>query len=509
MSGVAYSYFVANLYGSETNTTITVEAGTMDITYNGGPNITASNFGPSSEPFATKTFSLTGTSTLDSDNLGYKVSLIIDENTFSAGAISYTLNSYNTDKNGDVVEPILENQTITTSNIILGNGYFLGVIDGLSHDYELNLYFLDNGENQTTDMEKSFEAHIHVEKYNPCATGNCLRNNILGAKKSNVTEALTYPGRQISLYNEAVLAPATDDYGTSYYFRGAVENNYIVFANMCWRIVRVTGNGHIKLALYNYNPTEAVNPCLDAEDVDDSVYARYDGSTFTTVFNENTMENANVGFMYGTLNSETYAEEHANINKSMVLQNLELWYQNKLSTYSNYLADTIWCNDKSIETLHPYGTILGYGKNQTGYAAFGRLSDWYVEEVNPSLICPNDALGGKLSQFTVYDTVYGNGALTYKIGLLTADELAFAGAMREINNDYYLKENITEDYWTLTPNNCDGVESYMYSGRIGGNINIEEVDDDHLALRPSIALKFTTQVTGNGTSTDPYRVILN
>ena len=51
------------------------------------------------------------------------------------------------------------------------------------------------------------------------------------------------------------------------------------------------------------------------------------------------------------------------------------------------------------------------------------------DDVEPSLICPNDNNGGKLSKFTVSDTTNGNGNLTYKIGLLTADEVEFVGGM--------------------------------------------------------------------------------
>ncbi|PWL43683.1 MAG: hypothetical protein DBY43_01900, partial [Clostridiaceae bacterium] len=50
---------------------------------------------------------------------------------------------------------------------------------------------------------------------------------------------ITTPGAAISTASEAELASTEDDYGTSYYFRGAVKNNYVEFANKCWRIVRV------------------------------------------------------------------------------------------------------------------------------------------------------------------------------------------------------------------------------------------------------------------------------
>ena len=40
-----------------------------------------------------------------------------------------------------------------------------------------------------------------------------------------------------------------DDYGMSYYFRGNVHKNYVNYAGMCFRIVRVQGDGTIKLIL--------------------------------------------------------------------------------------------------------------------------------------------------------------------------------------------------------------------------------------------------------------------
>ena len=47
-----------------------------------------------------------------------------------------------------------------------------------------------------------------------------------------------------------------DDYGTSYYYRGNIPNNYVIFAGKCWRIVRVDGAGNIKLFLWNNNGTD-------------------------------------------------------------------------------------------------------------------------------------------------------------------------------------------------------------------------------------------------------------
>ena len=45
----------------------------------------------------------------------------------------------------------------------------------------------------------------------------------------------------------AYLCSAPDDYGTSYYFRGTPKNNYVKFAGFYWRILRINGDGSIRM----------------------------------------------------------------------------------------------------------------------------------------------------------------------------------------------------------------------------------------------------------------------
>lgn len=280
-----------------------------------------------------------------------------------------------------------------------------------------------------------------------------------------------------------------DDYGISYYFRGNVQNNYVRFAGMCWRIVRITGDGSVKLALYNYSSTNCT------QTGDNLAFARYSGTTYITKFNNQYDDNAYIGFMYGTPKSKTYAATHANINKSTILQNLETWYKSKLTAYTDKLADTIWCNDKSTSDL-------GYNENETNY---------YNNNNNYSLICPNDNNGGKLSKLTVNDTIYGNGNLDYKIGLLTANELLFSGYSidysRYISNTSFLIANTsTVGYWTLSPYNYMDVGATIMNGFKDGYFGYEGVlVDNTSALRPAIALKSDTTISGgNGTASSPF-----
>ena len=351
-------------------------------------------------------------------------------------------------------------------------------------------------------------------------------------RDNNVSEPLTTPGSAISADTEAVLASTRDDYGTSYYFRGTVENNYVEYANMCWRIVRVTGDGSIKLVLYNYNGLTSTNnspssstPCKVTGN--DLAFARYEGDTYTSAFNSGNNDNAYVGFMYGTADASSYADAHANTNASTILTNLNKWYTNVLSKQANFndsqLADTIWCNDKSVVTDTAFnpgsitlGTNYGYGSNENYYGATKRLvqaSSWVAGGTGPSLICPNDNNGGKLSKFTVSDTEYGNGALSgyAKVGLLTADEIAFAGGAYDTSNStYYIKGNTNSSlWWALSPCAFDGIIAYVWvvSGS-DSNLDFDGVGGN-FGVRPSLSLQSGVKISssGIGTATNPYKIV--
>ena len=311
---------------------------------------------------------------------------------------------------------------------------------------------------------------------------------------------ITTPGAAISTASEALLASTEDDYGTSYYFRGAVKNNYVQFANKCWRIVRVGGDGFVKLILHNDNKAGAANPCASANNSTSAAFARFSGTTYTSAFNSSYNDNAYVGFKYGTVGASDYATTHANTNKSTILTNLETWYTNNLKTYESVIDDNVWCNDKTNVTdtsYDPWGITpngKGYAKNVTYYGATQRLvsKSKSAGGTGPSLKC-----NGELSK------------ITSKVGLITADELAFAGYAFNIGNTTtYLQENATDTYWwSLSPINFNGSNAYVWSvvGSLGGLYNYSV--RNACGLRPSISLVSSTTISsGSGTSEDPYVV---
>ena len=311
---------------------------------------------------------------------------------------------------------------------------------------------------------------------------------------------ITTPGAAVSTADEALLASAVDDYGTSYYFRGAVTNNYVEFANKCWRIVRVSGDGSVKLILHNDNTAGVANPCDAANNNASAAFAHYNGSTYTSRFNENYDDNAYIGFMYGTVGSSTYAATHANTNKSTILTNLETWYTNNLKTYADTIADTVWCNDKTNVTdtsYDPWGWTpngYGYGKNVTYYGATQRLisTNGRTGGTGPSLKCNS-----------------GLSKINSKVGLITADELAYAGYAAALKNTTtYLQENATGTDWlSLSPSVFFSVYAFVWSVNGGsGDFGNYSVNSDG-GVRPAISLIISTTISGGtGTSEDPYVV---
>ena len=412
--------------------------------------------------------------------------------------------------------------TTTSKSVILGSqtltdlennrkGYIIvstGLKANEEKSYDLKIW-MDSAVTTEQGLNKNWSGKIVVvsnaaEEPAPAPNGwyEAGSGTLLAALRDSNTlkTPITTLGAAISTASEALLASTEDDYGTSYYFRGAVKNNYVQFANKCWRIVRVGGDGFVKLILHNDNKAGAANPCASANNSTSAAFARFSGTTYTSAFNSSYNDNAYVGFKYGTIGASDYATTHANTNKSTILTNLETWYTNNLKTYESVIDDNVWCNDKTNVTdtsYDPWGITpngKGYAKNVTYYGATQRLvsKSKSAGGTGPSLKC-----NGELSK------------ITSKVGLITADELAFAGYAFNIGNTTtYLQENATDTYWwSLSPINFNGSNAYVWSvvGSLGGlyNYSVRNV----CGLRPSISLGSSTTISsGTGTSEDPYVV---
>ena len=543
-SGLTYAYFTSAT-SSESGSTIVAKGGQMNVVYdNKSANISVSNIYPREEAWVTKKFQVIGNNTTDL-LMFYKVKMVVDNNEFGLD-LSYTLTGTNTSNSGALIPNVINSANIGLNDVSFGTGYHIKGENNV-HEYTLQIFFKprntgdDSSDNQNYGQEANFAAHLVIEIDGTSTTSSPSNwdkvgsNTLLAGIKKNYTRptaTLTNPVTDISASNEAVMSLTPDDYGISYYFRGNVRNNFVSFAGMCWRIVRITGDGSIKMTLYD----NASEKCTHSGGL--LAFARYNGDTYKTKFNEKFNDNAYIGFMYGTPNSTTYAATHANINKSTILQNLETWYKAKLTAYTDKLADTIWCNDKStvknlvstnfnidngelLKDAVVYGG-LGYQKEYSVYGPYARnigFEQGYINTLGtgPSLICPKDNDGGKLSKFTVDDTVNGNGNLDYKIGLLTVDEMALAGLAPYTNSKKkrfdpnsitsYLRNNaINGEYWALSPRGFINIASVAWTSTNLGSLGSGLVHSSY-ALRPAISLKNDVTISGgNGTVSSPFVV---
>ena len=296
----------------------------------------------------------------------------------------------------------------------------------------------------------------------------------------------------VATTNEGMYAKE-DDYTSitgmkSYYFRGAVNNNWVKFGkdssgkDIYWRIIRINGDGSIRMI---YSGTTAPTSSTA------TVMIGTGTQISTSVFNGSYNKAEYVGYMY------TEGEQHGNSTSSPIKTTIDNWYAGTTLKDNDLIADQIFCNDRSA------GSTQTAAWTSTGatyyYGAYVRL----ITNKAPILTCTTAS-----DKFTV-NTSNGNGALTYPVGLITADELAMAGGVygssntNSTNSSYYLYTN--QYYWSGSPgyfSTAFAREFYVY---VGGSLSRTDVDDAKGA-RPVVSLSSKAKLSGSGTYNDVYTV---
>ncbi len=274
----------------------------------------------------------------------------------------------------------------------------------------------------------------------------------------------------------------TEDNRTTYYYRGAVTNNYVQFAGFYWRIVRINEDGSVRLIYQGETPNATENAATIG----------------SSAFNSNYNDNAYVGYMYGEVGSNSYSATHANANDSTIKTVIDTWYEdNLLDNYASYLADSGFCGDRSIASETGVIGMAGERANMDpSYGAFHRL----YSNTTPQFSCPQEN-----DLYTTASSKKGNKALDYSIGLITLDEVAYSGwSYGKGMTDCYL--NIGYDYWTISPkgfSTISNAEAHVWNF---SDTNFYDCVENNNGLRPVINLKSSIEIVegGNGTSSNPY-----
>ena len=218
--------------------------------------------------------------------------------------------------------------------------------------------------------------------------------------------------------------------------------------DMLWRIVRVNGDGTIRLIA--------------------------DGAIGNSKFNEDYDDEKYVGYTYD--NSSPNVQDGTN---STIKTYLENWYTENMSEYDNLIASTRYCNNTMVSNT---------SENSIFYDAYDRL----FTNKTPQFTCPNTT------------KTYG-GEYDLKIGLLTAVEAAFAGGEYNFANyDYYLQK--MDYYWLGTSHSFDGYCAYGFRDRFNGALGYDAIDINY-GVAPVINLRSDVLYSsGDGAKTNPYSV---
>ena len=275
-----------------------------------------------------------------------------------------------------------------------------------------------------------------------------------------------------------------DDDGISYYYRGSVNNNYVKYAGAYWRIIRINGDGSVRL-LYAGTTANASGSGLNIK------FAAFNSKRDNPAYN---------GYMYGSTLNTSYETTTANENDSNIKKELDNWYKTNILGTSNesVIADAGFCNDRSLSSGDGYSAT---GSN-TYYGPYSR----YYQTKQPTLKCAqtNDL-------FTLSTNTKGNKALTYPIGLITVDELMLSGyADGYINKSAYTYS--TSHYWNLS-SSAFNVFALMANGfalSSEGYPHGYQYVTYGFGVRAVINLSSEAQISGGiGTSSSPYEIETN
>ena len=366
-------------------------------------------------------------------------------------------------------------------NIMPSSGYTINEeksyceVNGVK-DSNAKLYTNSEQEHVIANLQKGTKCYLYFDE-KVLAKDTILSNYSTRLTRTDFTTTVTntttgtiYKSKDSSQY---------DDDGEVYYFAGNPTDNWVYFGGFYWRIIRINGDGSLRL-IYSGNSTSG--PSTNGKDT----------QIGTSAFNSLKGNNAYLGYMY------TLEQTHGLNTSSTIKGVLDNWYQSNLNTYTNNINENAgFCGDRSSYTNNSGSSSGGgVGTTNTYYGAYIRL----ITNKEPSFDCPNNS-----DLYTTDNSNKGNKSLIYPIGLISADEVAYAGGKEgSTNSQYYLYT--AENYWTISPQN-GGKYNYPFAVHSNGFLGDLGQQNSGNGVRPVINLKASVTISsGNGTSSNPYTI---
>ena len=517
------------------------------------------------------------------------------DNTFSGKNIKFYLTKVNSDGTEEEAMPPKTYSEDTTSNVYTGRpadmmSLFVGNLanqgdteikyrlrlwvdesynpqndnGGLTYKVKVNVY------GQTSDtVAKVEDTYCKDNGFNTLSDCMLVMNNhesSVDIAKTNIKSKGTPDFSKTATTDEGLFM-TEDDEGESYYYRGAVKNNYVSFAGFTWRIIRRNGDGSIRM-IYAGKSTSDTGTAVTIGNSQfnskywDPAYVGYkynekfslhenNGTTRYKWFTNIQKYNFGTGYTFdestkkftltGTIKQLTWKDNSDEIvtGKLYSCLNTDCNVVYKVTGYQDdtkmivqpisYSGDSY--NDVITNTTNSImkNTLdIWYKNNLTSYASY--LADEtfcndrsissgtgylitstttygaykrLMDRISPSLKCAQNNDKFKVSNKSA--------KLVYPISLITVDEAAMAGGVLGTpNSNYYLYNG--QYFWTLSPSSFDSDISLasIWSVYPSGSLIHWRFATYSFGTRPVINLKADTQLTkGDGTALNPYLVVTN
>ena len=540
----SYAYFKAQVRGEGKGMNVILGTIDLDITEN---SISTNNLLPISDSSKDtkaqiKDFTVKRTSNSNTD-VCYNLYLVVDSissNIKNSKYLKYELTDGSNVVSGNLSK--LGYNSDGKGYILLAKNKYLSKSDTTGNTYKLKIWLsYDKSANQNDLLNSNITTHIYASGNNGNTCPGSVDTVIIPTlyeqilADNSAIKTRTDFNTTFTETNTGTLYKATEQIGTNpvknvYYFAGDAKNNWVKFGkyqndfsryrgyysttdtsykdystmdectsasiynkncteykyantgdDIYWRIIRTNLDGSIKLLYAGTSP--------------DTTSGYIGKSAFNTTYNDPMY----VGYKYGT--SGSLENNRLNTNDSTMKTYIDNWYKNNLTAYTKYLSnDAVYCNDRNLKSGETYS-------NSFDYASWERI---YTNK-QPTYNCTNMS-----DAFSVNNT---SAKLDYPVGLMTIDELSYAGGVYKAKLTtpyawYYTNENgksITgsEDSWSLSPSFWNSASSgdWRWGGSSEPGYLSYNSADLAYAVRPAISLKSCTKwASGDGSSSNPYTI---
>ena len=480
-----------------------------------------------------------------------------------------------------VVGYTAESETIpTTTGVTVENGksitYKIAIINAKGKEINIgssmglinNNLSLPSNTKEIVKTEDSYCKDNGFTNLSDCMLVMNSHEDNVDTAKTNIKAKGTPDFSKIATADEG-LYTAEDDEGESYYYRGAVKNNYVSFAGFIWRIIRRNGDGSIRMIYSGKSTSDTGDDTMIGISQFNDKYSdtTYVGYKYNEDFSLHE-DNVTTGYTRFTSTkkynfSTGYAFDETTKKFSLTGDIKQLtWNDNHDEIVNNGLYSCLENNCIIIYKVTGYGdsahmivqpisyssnSLLSAQTNTTNSTMKTTLDNWYktnltsyTSKLADETFCNDRSITSGTGYLTSSNTIYGaysrlqnnknpnlkcsqnndkfkisneNAKLDYPVGLITADEVAMAGGEGYYNDTsspnkyYYLWTG--RYFWTITPSHFTSYYSipFLWIVLSDGSLYPWTYLDGIYGVRPVISLKSDIKVTkGDGSSLNPYTI---